>query len=96
MLASHYGLSWTAVRYCGYVRTLSRYYNLVQAVAKSKGDEGDGRNGGDEEQTKISILSEGTEKEGGEDVLRRETKQRARTRSSVFVFVLNDALMHDR
>ena len=27
MLASHYDLSWTAVRYCGYVRTLLRYYN---------------------------------------------------------------------
>ena len=49
MLASHYDLSWTAVRYCGYVRTLLRGYNLVQAVTRSGGDGGNGGDGGVEE-----------------------------------------------
>ena len=96
MLSSHYDLSWTAVRYYGYVRTLLRYYNIVQVVARSGGDGGDGRNGGDEEQANISILSEATTKEAGEAVLRQEAKQRARTQSSVFAFVLNNVIMHDR
>ena len=29
-------------------------------------------------------------------MLRREVKQRARIQSSVFAFVLNDAIMHER
>ena len=36
------------------------------------------------------------QKKAGQAVLRREAKQRARTQSSVFAFVLNDAIMHDR
>ena len=47
MVASHYDLLWTAVRYCGYVRTLLRYCNLVQTVMRSGGDGGNGGNGGD-------------------------------------------------
>ena len=85
-----------AVRYCGYVQTLPRYYSLVQAVARSGVDEGAGGNRGDEEQQKVSIFSEGTTTEAGEAVLRQEVKQRARTQSSVFVFVLNDAITNDR
>ena len=42
MLASHYNLPWTMMRHCDYVWTLPRYYNLVQAVARSGGDGEDG------------------------------------------------------
>ena len=93
ILASHYDLSWAALRYCGYMRTLSRYYNLVQTMVRSGGD---GGNGGDEEQAEVSILSEGMTNGAGEAVLRQEATQRARTRSSASVFVLNDVIMHHR
>ena len=54
------------------------------------------RDEGDEEQAKVSILPEVMPKEAGEDVLRQETNQRACTCSSVFMFLLNNTIMHDR
>ena len=51
----------------------------MQAVARSGKYEGYGGNGEDEEQVKVSILSDATAKEAGEAMLRREAKQCART-----------------